>query len=126
MPRCNSPNVCTVGDSFYVIVDGSCDIYHHSVRRSAKKVEEVEPIGFSGAQIQTASDRIQLGSRIGSIGAGDCFGELNLGFGDKRLATIVANGDGTGGKTILLQVDRQCMCCCAPQLCIFCLKAVFS
>lgn len=78
------------GDNFYIIEEGTSDVY-------VKGIEAITPAETEGEQTHEAH-----GGRVQVTGPGDSFGELALMYTSPRAATVMARTD-----MVLWGVDRQ-------------------
>lgn len=98
-----------VGDKFYVIVEGVCEVLHAPVcMTQAGSLGRLGETGGAGVHVTGPEERRQLGCRVGVLPAGECFGENSI--GQERDSSVICNGSTVQGKPFpaqILQVDGK-------------------
>lgn len=100
----------SVGDKFYVILEGVCEVLHTPIHNSATSPSsrKLGETGGSGVIVRDEKERRALGCRVGVLPAGECFGENSI--GQERDACVISNGAEVGGAVypaLILQVDGK-------------------
>lgn len=101
----------SVGGDFYIIVRGSVELLHHPITSAATSTADTTFAATDGPGVAvSASLRKVLGARVGTLPAGECFGEhlTQSARGVVRTCSVVATGseeEGDGSPTLVLQVS---------------------
>lgn len=97
-------HVRAAGRSVYVILQGSVEVRHLPITNEEAATRNPAVRRGSLAALIENEEARQLGERVGTIPAGECFGELSS-AGRFRDASVLSMGS-AAGKAVIIQIEE--------------------